>query len=355
MLDDIPLIRSVDKSNMLGQAWKFPDQLEEAATLAEDFNLEGADQTFAFSDSYRPENIFVLGMGGSAISGDILAAWKRDSLKIPIFVVRDYKIPIYLTKESLVFVISYSGNTEETLSAFDGALERGARMFAITTGGKLEEKALENEVPVIKVVKGIQPRAALAYLFMPMAVTLERLGIIRKERGFLSELKKLRKEINPETSLAKNRAKQTALKIRDRMTFIYSYSPYEPVVKRWRNQLNENSKILVQSGMFPELDHNEIVGWDKNYKHASSAVVIIRLAGAEEDERMKKRVDTTISLVFEKRARSVEIRLNAGVSLLSKILCGIYIGDYVSIYLACLREINPTPVRIIENLKAKLA
>jgi len=355
MLDDLPLLKSIDKNNMLAQARNFPEQMEEAIKLAEEVNLEGAEHTFAYTESYRPENIFVLGMGGSAIGGDILVAWKKRSLDIPIFVERDYVIPKYLTVDSLVFVISYSGNTEETLAAFEAAHERGARIFVITTGGKLEEMALEKEVPVIRITPGFQPRAALAYLFVPIIVTLERLGIIRKERGFISELKKLRKEIDTGTSLAKNRAKQAALKIRDRNTFIYSYSPYEPVVNRWKNQLNENSKILVQSGMFPELDHNEIVGWDRGYKHGLSAVVLIRESEREEDEKMQRRVDTTSTLVFEKHARTVEIRLNPGASLLSKILSGIYMGDYVSIYLACLREINPTPVKVIEKLKKKLA
>jgi len=233
----------LDKANMIELLEEFPQKMRDALRLGEEFPFFTPDPTF----TRNFKNIVVLGMGGSAIGGDLLSDYLADEISIPLVVIRGYDIPKFVDENSLVFAVSYSGNTEETLSALRGCLEAKAGIIALTSGGKLADLTQKNNLPVIKVPVGIQPRAAISYLFFPMLKALERLGLIKEKGGDIEEtfniLLKLSKEYSAKSSLKNNFAKKIALSLYQHLPLVYgSEGLLEAVAMRWKTQINENSK-----------------------------------------------------------------------------------------------------------------
>ena len=320
----------IDNSNMLKAIEDFQYQCRTALGLAKGMTVSG-----------KINNIIIAGMGGSAVGGDLLRLYMHDS-KIPVATIRDYKLPNYVNENTLVFAVSYSGNTEETLSAYEDALRKKAKIIAVTSGGKLGD--ISNKT--IKIPKGMQPRAALGYLFFPVLGVLVNSGIVKENQAEINEMLDVLSQKEDFRQLGEKLAK----KIGSRTPLIYSSEQFSAVAYRWKTQFNENSKIAAFSHSFSEMNHNEIVGYRSMSKDKFIAIVIRDHA---DNERIKKRMEITKEIISQKV--EVEEVYTKGSFLLSRLLSGLYYADFASYYLALQNKVDPTPVHVIENLKKKLA
>jgi len=345
-LDNLDEIRKIDKSGMLSFCVKAPEHYGEAAKLAKTVSISYA----------KPQTVIVAGMGGSAIGGELLKDWARDRIAVPFEVNREYSLPAYANKNTLVFVVSYSGETEESLSVFLDAIKRKCMTVCISSGGKLLEFAEKLNVPYLRVPSGMPPRAALPYLFAPLPVILEKIGLVSDVREEISEaikiLKRVSDENSPEKPVSDNFSKTLASNISGTVPVVYGFGIYRAVAQRFKQEFNENSKVPSKWEFFPELDHNEIVGWEaaKNLaKHFS--VILIR--GKDEPDEIRRRIEATKELMCGESVKVFEV-WSMGKSRLARMLSAILIGDFTSVYLAVLRGIDPTPVKTIALLKEKM-
>jgi len=347
----------LDKANMIELLEEFPQKMVDALHLGEEFSIP-ANFLPASDSAGSFKNIVVLGMGGSAIGGNLLSDYLADELSIPIVVIRGYNIPKFVDEDSLVFAVSYSGNTEETISALKRCLEAKARVIALTSGGKLSILARENNFPVIKVPAGIQPRAAISYLFFPVLKALERLGLIRKRNNETEEtlniLKGLSKEYGAKSPIKNNFAKKVALSLYQHLPLVCgSEGLLKAVAMRWKTQINENSKWPCFWNIFPELDHNEIVGYEIE-NNLNRQIKIIYLQDKEGLLRVEQRRKITRKIIEDKVAEFI-VCPTKGKGKMARMFSLIFLGDLASYYLAILNQVDPTPVAGIEDLKKELA
>lgn len=309
-----------------------PQQIREGVQLGKDVKVSGE-----FS------NIVVTGMGGSGIPGDLLKSILHDS-KMPIIVNKDYSLPGFVNKNTLVFVISYSGNTEETISAFKEAQKKRAVIVAITSGGKLRDLARDAKVPIIIVPQELPPRSAVAYLLFPMLVIMHNSGLAKLDiSGIKQTIEALK---NPEYD---SKAKELAGHLQGKIPIIYSGPQHEAVALRWKQEFNENSKVHSFYNVFSELDHNEITA----YQNAKDAFHIILLRDEREHAQNRKRMDHMKRLLKEKKIPITEIMLKGMIPLV-KMFTALYMGDLTSYYLAEKYGVDPTDTHIIEDLKKQL-
>jgi len=320
---------SIDNSNMLKVIEEFPHQCKTALELPKGMSVSG-----------KINNIVVCGMGGSAIGGDLLRIYMHNS-KIPVFIVRDYKVPNFVDENSLVFAVSYSGNTEETISAFEDASRKKAKIVAVTSGGQLAGMAKK----VIKIPSGLQPRAALGYLFFPVLGVLVNSGIIDVKGKEIEEVLNILSTTDDFRPVGERIAKR----IGQRTPIIYASELLSPVAYRWKTQFNENTKVAAFYHIFSEMNHNEIAGYQNINKNDYIAIFIRDIY---DNDRIKKRMDVTKEIISIRV--DVEEVFTKGEHLLSRMFSGIYYGDFVSYYLAIANRTDPTPVTVIENLKKKL-
>ena len=347
ILDKPGKIKEIDKSNMLSFCVEAPKHCQEAAKLAQAVLI----------DYPRPQTIIVAGMGGSAIGGELLKDWAKDRITVPIEVCRAYSLPAYADKRTLVFVVSYSGETEEALSMFLDAINRNCMIFCISSGGELLEFAEKLKFSYLRVPSGIlQPRAALPYLFLPMLVFLEKLGLVSDTSSEISEavktLERVKSENLPENPLSDNFSKNLASRINGTVPVVYGFGIYRAVAQRYKQEFNENSKILAKWEFFPELNHNEIVGWEAA-KELAKCFSTIFIRDKDEPEEIQQRIEATEELIREGSKKIFEV-WSVGESRLAKMLSAIYIGDLTSLYLAILRGVDPTPVKTIALLKERM-
>jgi len=346
LLDDLGRIRKIDKSNMLSFCVEAARHYRDAAELAGKVKIKYR----------RPRTIIVAGMGGSAIGGELLKDWAKDSIKTPIEVCRDYNLPAYADENTMVFATSYSGETEETLSVFLEALKRKCLTIAISSGGTLQRFAQELDVPHLLVPSGMAPRATLPYLFIPLPRILQKIGIAPNVQKEYSEtvriLKQIGEENSPETPSASNSSKTLATEIRGTIPTIYGFGFYRAVAQRFKTQINENSKNPAKWEYLPELNHNEIVGWEEAKEFAKYFSVIF-IRDNEEPREIRLRIETSRELISRTLTGLFEV-WSKGKSKLARMASVICIGDFTSVYLAVLRGIDPTPVRSIDFLKRKL-
>lgn len=343
-------LRNVDKENMTGAIMNLPEQFERALKIGEEGAIPVLNEGLS--------NLLILGLGGSAIGGDLLRTLLADEIGIPVVVNREYDIPAFVGKDTLVVASSYSGNTEETLTAYSQAKARGSQLMAITTGGKLKEMAQDDGVPVIEIPSGLQPRAAIGYSFLPFLVALWRLGLIQNKRRDVEEtialLKEMREKLGPESLGERNIAKELAAKLHGKNPVVYgSYGWKSAVALRWKTQINENSKNPCYYNFFPELNHNEIVGTEVPEELLKKVEIII-LRDESDPARIQKRIEVT-KTILEERVGGISEVWAEGKSQLAKLFSLIYIGDFTSLYLAILNGIDPSPVNVISHLKKELA
>ncbi|MCM8801356.1 MAG: bifunctional phosphoglucose/phosphomannose isomerase [Candidatus Omnitrophica bacterium] len=344
-------IKTRDKSNMLGLLLDFPLQCQLAKQLYKSARILFKEHSF--------NKVIFLGMGGSAGGADLIKSYLYFESKIPMIVLREYDLPNYVDSSTLVFVCSYSGDTEETVSAYQQAKDKDARIIIISSGGRLKEFAIKEDINFVEIPKGMPPRCAFGFLSIIPLGLLSRLNIIKDIEPEIDKmialLEGLRdRYLNPRIAFKENIAKQLAKRLCNRLPFIYSSSiHFDVVATRFRAQLNENAKSLASSQLFPEMNHNEIMGW-QNPKRLFKHFIVLMLRDRFMHPRVKLRMDITKEILDKEGIETIEL-WSQGDDLLSRILSLIYICDFVSFYLAILYGVDPTPVDRITYLKNKLA
>lgn len=348
LLDDAAALSAIDPQGMLAVVGRWPEMLQQAAEFSARVNLPFG---------LKVKQVIVSGMGGSAIAGDISADLLSRQIKVPLLVNRSYGLPEFAGPETLLFALSYSGDTEETLSAFKEAERRQAQIIAVTAGGKIKELATAKKIPVFLLPAGFQPRAALPFMLAPLLTGLAKVGLAPDLSKEISEavtvLRKARDEYGFSRPARNNPAKQLARKLLGKLPLIFgSAGTTGAIALRAKCQFNENSKVTALANVFPELDHNELVSLAqlKRDSHNFSAIV---LRDEADNERIKKRIEITKSLLSRQLGGFSELHPQ-GKSPLARALSLICLLDHVSVYLALLQEIDPTPVEVIGRLKKEL-
>lgn len=344
---DIEDIRSVDKQNMWDLLKGFPEQWKEAVEITENIDLT--------IDQGSINTICLAGMGGSAIGADLIRAYSYKTCPHPIQVVRHYEIPAWINENTLFIGCSFSGNTEETLSALEAARQQGAQTVGITSGGQLLLKASRKEFDYIKLPGGMPTRAALGYNFLPLFRIFQYLGYLDEGEDALEETGQFLTEQKDLLSNAKdNEALSLAEELNDTLPVVYSdAATMEPVNLRWRSQFEENAKTLAYGNTLPEMSHNEIVGWE-DITHLTGRLSVITLSDREGNERVRQRMQVVDELISDQAASFHRLETR-GKSRLTRLFSLIQLADWTSFYLAMLDKVNPTPTAKIDLLKRKLA
>ncbi len=341
--------KKIDSSGILDILDEFPRQCQNA------FELGGS---IAIPFSYKKiKNIVFSGMGGSAIGADLIRSYLIYRPVPPVFVIRHYRIPEFVDRTSLFFACSYSGNTEETIASFKAALKKKAKVIVISSGGRLLELARASKIPYVIVPKGYPPRQALGYFFFSPLKLLEQCGIVEKSDKKVTEtisvLDNLRNNSLAMNVTGNNPAKKLANMLANRFPVIYGSTDYlDAVITRWRAQFAENSKTLSSVNLFPELNHNEIVGWRFPRRILKKFFIII-LRDASEHKRISRRIEITKYLLIKDGFRVKEV-WSEGKSLMARMFSLVYLGDFISYYLAILNKVDPAPVEPIAYLKKRL-
>jgi glucose/mannose-6-phosphate isomerase len=340
MLDDLKFIHEKDGQDALGVAgrqWQY---------LAADFDTQ-------FTPTAEVSNVVLAGMGGSAWPALTLTSWAEPN--VPFEVVRNYTLPAYVGPNTLFISSSYSGNTEETLSALHEAEERGAQIVILTAGGKLADIASEKQYPLFKIPSGIQPRMATFYFLAAFVRILRACKLTEADPTELSAagdwIKTQSEQWSAVVPTDKNQAKQIALELMGKTPIIYSGPKLWPAANKWKICMNENAKNTAWANQFPEYNHNEFIGWSSHPVDKPFAVVEIR--SNLEHPRVQKRFEVSERLLSGKRPAPL-ILTPAGDTVLQQLLWSFVLGDFVTIYLALLNGVNPTPVDLVEKLKLEL-
>jgi glucose/mannose-6-phosphate isomerase len=338
---------SLDKTGMLGLVSLLPKQMEEAWLLGERFAGKLSSCEF--------DKVVVCGMGGSAIGGDMVRSFAGSRLSVPLHVNRNYSLPHSLVENALVVFSSYSGNTAETLSSYNEIAGRDIPKLAITSGGRLEELCGKDAVPYCKIPGGLPPRAAIAYSFFPLLRTLAALGVATIEDSEFEEaLGKMTSLCDLYASDApENYAAELAHEIKGMLPFVYTCGNlFEAVGKRWCCQFNENGKTLAHHAVFPELNHNEIVGW-KALEPLRSRIILLSLEDEEDHPMARKQAEISLEIASPHCGGIVKVPGVRGARM-ARVLAAMALGDFASVYLAYLNGIDPTPVSNIDLLKESL-
>lgn len=347
---DLPEVLGIDRAGLIAGMASSVLVFDEARGGAE--ALEVPFQADLIND------VLICGMGGSAIAGDLIAGAYYERTRVPLVVHRGYYLPGWADDRTLALLMSYSGETEETLTAAMQALERESPAIAITSGGKLDTwYSGKHGVPVLTIPGGLQPRMALMHMLIPAVVLLARLGVIPPQN---QELDAARDAIaaaidayGPARPADANPAKQLAMRLHDKVPVIYGAEVTSGIAFRWKCQFNENAKQPAFWATLPEMNHNEIVGWEEAGAFGDQAqVVMLR------DPRQHRQVERRMALTREIISPGVTDVLTIegeGESPLARVIDLVLLGDYVSLYAACLRRVDPEPVHSIGVLKAGLA
>ena len=347
-LDDIKNFSNIDKENMYDNIFSLPEQFETAWSLVKNTEFP------AFSPIKK---IIVSGMGGSAIGADLLLSYIERTCGVPFFVNRNYGLPAWAKgDETLVITSSHSGNTEETLSAFEQALENKCQILAVCTGGKLEKQAKENSVPVLKFDHKGQPRAAVGYSFGLLLGILTKLGLIadpeKELLAMIDELRQQRLELAKEVTQESNPAKKLALEIKDHWVVVMGADLLTPVSRRWKGQISEIAKAWAQFEFLPEADHNTLAGVvNPGEVLAKTAVVFLQASSDHERNQFRSLITRN---EFEKAGIQTYVFEAKGTDNLSQIWTTLHFGDFLAYYLALSYGADPTPVDAIENLKVAM-
>jgi glucose/mannose-6-phosphate isomerase len=345
-LDDRAFVERLDPAGMLRLTEAFPEQCRKALSIVDAVR----------TPSVSPASVVLTGLGGSAAGGDFVKAIFDQLGRVPFLVNRDYDLPAFVNADTLVFAVSYSGNTEETLSAYHQAKKKDARVIVVASGGKLEELANEHGDTLVKIPGGQPPRTALGLLFVPVLALCARLQLVPDQdfRGAFALLDECVRGWTVSTPFDKNRPKQLADYLQGKLAVIYGLGPWQAAVaNRWKGQINENAKNMAFANAFPELCHNEILGWVRANDQGVKEWVGVMLQDGTETQKMKKRAEVTTQLVSDRVTfHNVHAR---GETLLEKMLSLALFGDFVSLYLAALNAVDPENIDSINVLKRELA
>jgi glucose/mannose-6-phosphate isomerase len=350
VLDNPEERRRLDPGGMLASVAGLPEQCRDAWAAARSLDLPA---THAGVDK-----IVVAGMGGSAIAGDLWRVLLQRECSVPLFNVREYDLPPFVGEHTLVVASSFSGDTEETLSAFRQALSINCPKIVVTTGGQLLAGARANGIPHFTYEFRGEPRAALGWSLMPLLAIGEKAGLthgIEEDvKEMLAVLDALRAEIGEDFPASDNPAKQAAHRLHEKLPVIYGAGPLIEAAHRWKTQLNESSKVWAFHEELPEIHHNAIIGYCLPKNTARDTVVVFLHSEDLVHLRVQLRYEFTRDLLARSGVDSITVEAR-GVSALAQIMSLVLFGDYVSGYLALLYGVDPTPTTVIDELKAWLA
>lgn len=322
-----------DSQNMAGFLERLQEQVVEGYKLGQNIGLHGPF-----------ENIVFCGIGGSALGGRIIKSYIGN--KVPVFIIDDYSLPDFANEKSLVFAVSYSGNTEETLETFKKAVGRKLNIICLSHGGKLLQLAEEHKLPFIKIPEAIQPRMSYGYQVFSLLRILENCSILEKQPSLAENIAVF---IGKEKEAIKNKAKEISKKLLNKIPLIYSSKSLEAAAYKWKKNFNENSKIMAFTNVFPEHNHNELNGFVR--PNGNFHVLFIR--DKEDHPKVRKRMEVVKKIVEEKGIGTSMVDTH-GSNLLERIISTIYLGDWASYYLAMDYGVDPTPVEMVEKFKKML-
>lgn len=341
------MIDKIDREGMWEKLCSFPRHWREAMDFTRDVEWE--------IDKSRIRSVCFAGMGGSSIGADLVRAYAINSCPVPVAVVRDYEIPAWVNENTLYVSCSFSGNTEETLSTLEAARKRGAQLFAVTSGGRLLVEASREGFGYVKVPGGFPYRAALGYTFVPLFRLFQYLGYTPEGEEALEETARLlEKQMTLYSNPEENRALALAEDMLDTLPIIYAGSELtDPVAWRWRTQMEENAKTLSFGNRFPEMTHNEIVGWEQ-ITHLTGRLSVLMLQDREDNPRVTQRMKIVRDLIEDQTVFVTRVG-SLGNSRLARQFSLVQLGDWISVYRALLDEVDPTPIAKIDLLKNRLA
>ncbi len=339
-------ISEVDTADLLEDILGIPEHLLDALWKVQSAGLEPWDS---------PGGLIVAGMGGSGIGGALAGAALGDTASRPIFTSRAYGLPAWTTPDTTVLCASYSGDTEETLAAYEAAGALGARRLVVTTGGRLARQARNDGVTVIPVAGGFQPRAAVAYMFVAALEVAALCGAGPRMNSAIDvaaeHLESCVVEWGPDAA-ADSLAKRIAMAIHGSVPLIYGAGLTAPIAYRWKTQINENAKLPAFAHELPEVDHNEICGWEGAAEIGRFSAIFL------EDADLHPRVSERIALTEELIADCAHATFRVGTlgqGAVERVMSLVLLGDLISLYLAVLRGVDPTPVEVLDRLKSALA
>jgi len=341
---NIESINKYDKDSMIEVIKELYVHIEHSFDIISESNLNPKNNV---------ENILICGMGGSAIGGDFVRTVLKDDFKIPVLVNRDYDLPNWVSQNTLIFICSYSGNTEETISCYNSTVNNNIKPIVISSGGHILEDAKKNNFDFVQLPKGIQPRAAFGYSASLLLLALVKIGIIHKKYSdqLFNSIESIKNNSFKYSSISKgNDALELSKIIYNKFPIIYCTLNTEVVAFRLRCQLAENSKILSSHFVLPEQNHNEIEGFSNN---DISNFVILWIKDKNDNERIIKRIDITSKLL-----KNIKYQFDYSEesdSLIERLFNLIYLFDWVSFYCAIYHKTNPTPVNTILKLKSLMS
>lgn len=343
MLDDLKLIHQRDTEDALGIAEKQGEQLLQELEVQGNVAFENIDA------------VVYAGMGGSGLAAELLPVWP--GIGAPFQIVRGYELPAYVGSNTLVIVASYSGNTEETLSALADAEERGAQIAVIAGGGKLRQAAEEKGYPLVTLPKAAQPRYAMLYNFrallelLILASFIDRNTVIPELEGAANLLSEATAAWRPDVPTSQNPAKQLARELIGKSVVVYGGPKMYPAAWKWKISCNENAKQVAWAGQYPEFNHNEFLGWSKQPVDKPYAVIDLR--SNLEHPRVQKRFEVSARLLSGMRPEPHVVQAH-GDTILEQLLWMLAFGDFVTMYLGILNGLNPAPVELVEKFKKEL-
>lgn len=349
-LDDLDRYKQIDPQNMLAHLDGLPDQLAAAWEL-------GLNQPLPEITGLR--HVVISGVGGSAIGADLLAAYVQPICPIPVIVHRDYDLPAFAAgPETLVVCSSHSGNTEETLSGYELALERKCQLLTVSRGGKLGELCAKNKTPFWKFEHDGQPRAAVGYSFGLLLALFVRIGLIPDQAtllaGAVAAMKRFQPRLRPDVPAVKNPAKRYAGQLMGRLVLVMASGYLGPVARRWKGQINEIAKAAAQFELLPEADHNTLQGLmsPENTLNAHSMTLFLRAPSDHPRNRLRSDLTRHAFMMEGLNTDYVDAR---GDSPLGHIWTMVLFGDYMAYYLAIAYGVDPTPIPALVNFKQTLA
>jgi glucose/mannose-6-phosphate isomerase len=316
----------------------FPEQMRDALSIARQTKINPV---------VGIQNILISGLGGSGIGGTFAAEWAAPICKVPIVVNKDYHVPSFVNQNTLVIISSYSGNTEETLSALQQSIEKKAKIIAISSGGKVGELSIKHDFEWIKIPGGNPPRTCLGYSLIQIIKILNDYGFVPS--SFMEEMESSISLLKTEQENIKNEALRLAKLIFGKTPVIYSLGR-EAIAVRFRQQINENSKMLCWHHVIPEMNHNELVGWVEKNEN----LIVVALHTSYDDSRNKKRLKVCEPLFKNVSSNYLDI-LPKGNNLIEESFYLIHLTDWISAYLADIKKIDPIEVKVIDHLKNELS
>jgi glucose/mannose-6-phosphate isomerase len=317
----------------------FTKQMAEAIEIGREMKLTPAHKGI--------RHVVVAGMGGSGIGANLVAELVAEKMKLPFFVCKDYFLPEWVNEHTLLIISSYSGNTEETVHALDEGIRRSSKIVCVSSGGSIISLAKKAGLDYVLIPGGKPPRTALAYSFIQQLFILANYNLI--DNGFVVGIQEASRLLDKEEKRIVKQAKSLAKKLNKRLPVIYTAANFEAIALRWRQQLNENSKVLGWHNTIPEMNHNELVGWRTPGKYT-----VIFLRNDTDYSRTQQRINIAKNIISQYTRHIYEV-WSKGESFLEKSLYLIHLGDWVSYYLAELRKVDAVEVNVIDYLKTELA